>query len=135
MKIDLSKLLYNQAKELEINDTYNISKKYYQNSDIVFLKPVIVFGKIKNNYPNDLLLELSVKGTMILKDSRTLEDIPYEYSIEIKESIDENEQIKQNILDIEPILWENIMLEVPIRIVSNEEPLNLSGEGWEIKEN
>ena len=135
VKIDISKLLYNQVKEIEINESVEINSSYYQNTSIVSLKPVTLFGSISKNYEDKIVLQLSLKGIMILKDSRTLDDVSYEYSSEINTLIDENMEIKQNMLDIEPILWENIILEVPIRIVSNENPMNIKGEGWEVKDN
>ena len=135
VKIDISKLLYNQVKEIEINESVEINSSYYQNTSIVSLKPVTLFGSISKNYEDKIVLQLSLKGIMMLKDSRTLEDVSYEYSSEINTLIDENMEIKQNMLDIEPILWENIILEVPIRIVSNENPMNIKGEGWEVKDN
>ena len=135
MKIDVSKLLYNQVKEIEINESVEITEDYWKNTSIILLKPVTLFGKITKNFQDQLILQLSLKGVMILKDSRSLDDVSYEYSSEINETIDENNEIKQNMLDIEPILWENIILEVPIRIVSNENPMNIKGEGWEVKDN
>lgn len=135
MKIDLIKLVYNQVQELEIKGELLISKDYWGYTDIVALNPLVVFGKIRKTSSDELSLELSVKGVMVLKDARTLEPTDYPYFIEITEIINENEQIKQNILDIEPILWENVLLEVPTRIVSNESPMNLKGEGWETKDN
>lgn len=135
MKIDLSKLIYNQVKELEINGTFLIKRELWQDMDIVDLKEIIVFGKISKDFKDQIHLELEAKGVMVLRDTKTLEALDYEYNLEIDEIIDENKEIKQNVLDIEPILWENVLLEVPIRIVSNETPINLKGEGWELKDN
>ncbi len=135
MKIDLTKLIYNQAKEIEINGLFLIKKELWQETDIINLKEITVFGRIYKDFNNNINLELEAKGIMVLKDSRTLELIDYPYNVEIEEKLDENNEIKQNILDIEPILWENVLLEVPIRIVNNENPINLKGEGWELKDN
>ena len=39
----------------------------------------------------------------------------------------------KNSLDILPILWENIVLEIPIRVVAESvKPSNTSGDGWEL---
>lgn len=135
MKIDVSRLLNNQIKEIEINEIVKIDSSYWQKMNIVSLEPVTLFGKIAKNFQDQLVVQLSVKGIMILKDSRTLENVSYEYSSEINETIDKNNEINQNVLDIEPILWENIILEVPIRIVTDEKPINISGEGWEVRDN
>ena len=37
----------------------------------------------------------------------------------------------KNILDIIPILWENIVLEVPIRLTTSDN-VKLSGDGWSL---
>jgi uncharacterized protein len=135
MKIDLTKLIYNQVKEIEINGLFLIKKELWQETDIIDLKEITVFGRVYKDINDDINLELEAKGIMVLKDTKTLEPIDYPYNVEIEEKLDENNEIKQNILDIEPILWENVLLEVPIRIVNNENPINLKGEGWELKDN
>jgi uncharacterized protein len=73
---------------------------------------------------------------MTLIDSVTLEDINHPINIEIQEEYNINDQYfaeyykkSQNILDIMAILWENIVLEVPMR-ATNSKDINLSGEGW-----
>lgn len=135
MKIDLTKLIYNQVKEIEINGLFLIKKELWQETDIIDLKEITVFGRVYKDINDNINLELEAKGIMVLKDTKTLELIDYPYNVEIEEKLDENNEIKQNILDIEPILWENVLLEVPIRIVNNENPINLKGEGWELKDN
>ncbi len=133
MKIDLIKLTYSQVAEIEIKGSYLISKEYWGLTDIIDLKEVKAEGTITKNAAEELCLNLEVSGTMILQDSRTLDDIPYEYKLNIVKIIDENNEIKQNMLDIEPILWENIVLEVPISITKDTSSTNLKGEGWELK--
>jgi uncharacterized protein len=135
MKVDLTKLIYNQVKEIEINGLFLIKKEIWQETDIIDLKEITVFGRVYKDINDNINLELEAKGIMVLKDTKTLELIDYPYNVEIDEKLDENNEIKQNILDIEPILWENVLLEVPIRIVNNENPINLKGEGWELKDN
>lgn len=135
MKIDLIKLIYNQTKEIEIKGSFKLSKEYWGVTDIVDLKEIDVFGSINKTASDELELNLELKGVMALRDSRTLKEISYPYNTEIKQIIKENDQIQQNALDIEPILWENVLLEVPIRIVSDESPIDLKGEGWELKDN
>ena len=65
-------------------------------------------------------------------DKPNLYKIVIEYK---KEKIDNenNLTIIQNRLDILPFLWQNIVLEVPMRITnSNIEDVVSSGEGWEL---
>ncbi|MCR5787530.1 MAG: DUF177 domain-containing protein, partial [Bacilli bacterium] len=90
------------------------------------------------NISDEIELDLNVKGVMILEDSITLDEIEYPYEFNLNEIINENnEEIKEyyqkskNTLDIMPILWQNIVLEVPISI-TKEKDAHLSGEGWEL---
>lgn len=123
---------------LEIRECIDFQEDYYKNTDILELKQVNVVGNIKKDYNQDIILELNVWGTMKIKDARTLQPIDHDFSFQIEEKVEEtNENIqeyfekKQNILDIMGILWENIVLEVPISKTS----ANLDtqkGEGWEL---
>lgn len=85
-------------------------------------------------------MDVIVKGSMILQDAITLEEIDYPFEIHINEVIDENNENLQdnslnltNTLDIMSFLWQNIVLEVPIRVKKEEnEDISLKGEGWEL---
>ena len=136
MQIDLNKL--NVSGTININELLTIDPELYKNTSIKTLKPVKVDGKIFYNISDEIELDLDVSGTMVLEDSITLEPIDFPYSININEIVSEaNEDIKEyyqnskNILDIMPILWQNIVLEVPISI-TKEKDAHLSGEGWEL---
>ena len=96
-------------------------------------------GKITYNELEELELHLLLTGTMYLLDAMTLEEIPYEFNADIEESIAENEtniekyiDKSKNILDIQEILWENIVLEVPIRVKKDDTMVSLEGEGWQL---
>lgn len=137
MIINLNNLNINN--KIEINELLTIDKEIYKNTSIKKLLPVKVNGEIFYNVSDEVELDLDVEGTMILEDSITLDDIDYRYSLHINEIISsENEEIKdyyqnsKNTLDIMPILWQNIVLEVPISI-TKEKDAHLSGEGWELK--
>ena len=139
MIIDLTKL--NQTGSIIIDETLTYDKECYKNTSIKELKPVKVSGKIFYNISDEIELDVDVEGMMILEDSITLDPIEYPYSFNINEIVNEtNDEIKEyyqnskNTLDIMPILWQNIVLEVPISI-TKEKDAHLSGEGWELKNN
>ena len=138
MQIDLNKL---NTADIIIDESLTIDKKKKKNTSIKELKPVKVSGKIFYNISDEIELDLDVEGIMVLEDSITLDPIDYPYNFHINEIISsENEEIKEyyqnskNILDIMPILWQNIVLEVPISI-TKEKDAHLSGEGWELNNN
>jgi len=136
MQIDLNKL---NVSDILFDESLTIDSELYKDSSIKNLKPVKISGKIFYNISDEIELDLDVEGVMVLEDSITLDPIDYPYSFHINEIISsENEEIKEyyqnskNTLDIMPILWQNIVLEVPISI-TKEKDAHLSGEGWELK--
>lgn len=103
------------------------------------LENLKLLGKITYNDFEELDINLKLTGTMYLLDAMTLEEIPYEFESNIEESIVENEiniekyiDKSKNILDIQEILWENIVLEVPIRVRKDDNDVSLEGEGWQL---
>ena len=74
---------------------------------------------------------------MVLEDSLTLEPVDYPLDIHINEVLgentEENDKNESKRLDIIDILWQNIVLEVPISLrVNPEKDYELKGEGWEL---
>lgn len=140
MKIDISKLLSSYEDEISFEDTVNIDKEYLSNTDIRELKDVHVVGNIKKNINDNLLLNMQVDGVMILPCSVSLVDVEYPFHIEISEicseNDDENEEyvkINENSIDILPIIWQNIVMEIPLKVVSpNLDRRNISGIGWRL---
>ena len=137
MIIDLSKV----KNEYFINEKYNYDDSYLKNTDIRKLENVSFNGKIYFDFDDNLKIEGICSGIMILPDSITLEDIEYPFSFEIDYIIDENnEEIKEyyeklkNTLDIMGILWQNIVLEVPMRITNiSIDKIKNVGNCWDIK--
>ena len=134
MEINLT-ILYNRG-EILIDD--DIAYEDLASNLIKKLDPVHIKGYVKYNLSEEIELNLDVKGKMFLTDSITLDLIPYEFKFTIAETFTENDEnfVKitknnQNILDIKEILWENIVLEVPISYtqVSGKK---LKGDGWEL---
>ena len=134
MKIDLNYL--NRFSKLEIDENLLIDKEVYKNTDIRDLKDVSVDGIITIDYEDNVNVELNLSGTMVLPCAVSLVDVDYKFDTVIEESIGKFEEIyknNKNSLDILPILWENIVLEIPIRVVAEcVKPSNTSGDGWEL---
>ena len=134
MKIDLNYL--NRFSKLEIDEDFTIDKEVYSSTDIRDLKNLHVKGTISIDYEDNISLNLNIKGVMILPCAISLKDVTYPFSTDIEESIGNFEEIyknNKNSLDISYVLWENIVLEIPIRVVAeNIEPSNTHGDGWEL---
>lgn len=134
MKIDLNYL--NRFGKMNIDSDFVIDEDYYKNTDIRKLEDLHVSGEVLVDYDDYINLNVKITGRMILPCAITLNDIPYDFTSEIEENIGKFEEIyknNKNLLEISPILWENIVLEIPIRVVSKDiKPSNTSGDGWEL---
>ena len=134
MKLNLNLL------PIKINDTFLIPENFYENTSIKGLDEVKVNGIIKYNAADEIQINLDVNGDMELIDAVTNEPIKYPFSFQIDEILEENDENltkyfekSQNILDIIEFLWENIVLEVPIRITKST-GVSLHGDGWQLNE-
>ena len=114
MKIDLNKLIY-QDKIL-IDETIDYSKEYLENTDIISLDNVKVQGSIYVDYEKNNVIELNVNWTMILTDAITTEPVPYDFTIEIEENLENSLKT----LDLIEFLWHYIVLEIPIRYTTSD---------------
>lgn len=136
MIIDLTKLIYNNLYKLPVKGEVIVPLEMLKNTDIRRISPVKVEGYIFNN-EEEYELYITIKGTMILPCARTLKDVEYPFSSEIDEIIGENDdnslEINQNRLDIFPIVWQNILVDVPLRVLApdaSDEPVE--GDGWRL---
>lgn len=135
MIIDLEQIITGKKEEIFINSNIEIPITLLEKSSICKLKDVYFEGKIKSIYDLPLKLEGILKGTMILKDDVTLEEVEYNFNTPVDEELenDETEQIIiDNKLDLLNIIWQLIQVEVPSKVhKDNTSPL-LSGNGWKL---
>ena len=134
MFIDLAKV---DEKGITIDDTISFDESYIKNTPIKKLDNIKVKGRAYYSVTNEIIFDCDVKGIMVLEDSLTLEPVDYPIDIHINEVLGENteENVKNEskTLDIIDILWQNIVLEVPISLrVNPEKDYEMKGEGWEL---
>ena len=112
--IDLNELNYKD--KILIDDTISYSKDYLKDSDILELNNVKVNGSIYVDYEKNNVIELKVKGTMMITDAITTETVPYDFEIEIEEILENSLKT----LDLIEFLWHYIVLEIPIRYTTSD---------------
>lgn len=137
MIIDLTRLRNRIDNYLEIDTVCSFSKEDLKNTDIVRLENVLVKGYVRRDSLDQMNIVLNISGTMILKCAITLEEVEYKFSTDLDDTLDrileENSKKLQNTIDILPIIWENILLEVPMKVVSeNAKYSKTEGEGWKL---
>ena len=134
MYIDLAKI---DEKGINIDDTISFSEEYIKNTPIKKLDNIKVKGRAYYSVTNEIVFECHVEGNMMLEDAITLEPVAYPINLDIKEILGDNTddfvKNESKTLDIIDILWQNIVLEVPISVRANpDKKYDLKGEGWEL---
>lgn len=140
MNIDITSLKLNREDYIQIDREVIVSLEELVKANIIDLRDTTVKGTI---YPYDVdnyELNLLVEGKIILPCSITLEPVEYDFSTEFSgiytEMMGEIENFNkkiENSLDIFPIIWENILMEIPIKVTCPEATnLKLSGDGWKL---
>ena len=138
MIIDLIKLKSNLVSEIEIDDDLTFDEADLKKAGILKLDKAHINGNISKNEIDNYHLNLEIKGTMVLPCSISLKPTNYDFDIKIDEDLAEllenSEKVSKNnefTIDIFPIIWENILMEIPIRIVNEDiSDVKLEGEGW-----
>lgn len=135
MHIDLSDL---RNKDIFLDEDFKIDVKNYKINMIDDLKNLHVSGFIRLNSADIIEFDLKINGVMLLKDSITLDLVEYPFTSLLNEEYELNDpyfqeyiEKDQNTLDILEILWENIVLEVPMRFTKAKDAV-IKGNGWSL---
>ena len=139
MNIDITKLRSNFEKKINIDEEVNNITEGLEGTDIKRIKNLKITGYIDRDVMDEYHIYLKIEGTLILECAITLKDVEYPVSIEIDDNyedlmaeIGENVKNITNSLDIWPIVWHNVLLVVPMRVVSpGAEAEVTKGDGWE----
>ncbi|WP_077325980.1 YceD family protein [Virgibacillus siamensis] len=148
MKFTVGQIKKNAYNEpFEFDEWVDVSELEKMNNDIRKIDPVNVYGTVFDE-GDEIIFSCSIDGKMILPCARTLVDVPYPFEIKatevFSESIYNNDEeledeihpIDGEVLDLTPLIKENILLEVPYRVFSKDENATsqapTEGEGWEL---
>ncbi|MBO6195253.1 MAG: DUF177 domain-containing protein [Bacilli bacterium] len=137
MIIDLTKLISSEVDEISVCESIEIPKELLEGTEIKDISKIDVDGNITEN-GESYDLNLHIKCNLTLICSVSLKDVNYPIDIDINEIISQTGEnledfykIINNSIDLVPIIWQNILVEVPIRVVSPDiEEKNIYGDGW-----
>ena len=130
--IDLTMLYSNAVEELSFDGEYSIPKEKINDSRIIELDKIKINNSIIKKIEDDFDLSCEIEGKMKIYDSVTLEEIWYPFQIQIDEKLDEFVEKDKKHLDIIEFLWQNIVLEVPLRYTSVTNYDEYQGDGWKL---
>lgn len=131
--------LINRLGKEEYNQEIDVSLFDLSNTEIIRLDYVHFEGVASIDYVEDLILNGILKGQMVLPCSISLEEVEYPFEIELDENLGNFDEIlkkNKNSLELLSILCENIVLEIPMKVVKKGiDIINMSGDGWELSDN
>jgi uncharacterized protein len=145
MKWSIHQLQKYRHKGLTLDEMADVSELKKMNTDIREISPVHVQGRV--DFGSDkVTFHLHITGTMVLPCSRTLVDVPFPFDIHTTEVFllakseyegDEDfHYLEGEVLDLLPVIKENILLEIPLQVFSEEaEPADgapTKGQDWQV---
>lgn len=142
LKWNLQWLLKQKDGEFSFSDELVFPKKaFLKFNELLDLKDVYVHGHGKLFISEQrLYVDMKISGIMVLPCALTLEEVDYPFETESTEVFsfdkpspdEEVHEVKKNIVDITPIIFQNIMAEVPLRVVKEGASIQSEGKGWKI---
>lgn len=129
MNLDLTKVINGLQDQLEFSFEFKLSEAYLESIKSVDASEIKVLGKVRR-IDDRYDLTLSYSGNMIFECDRCLAKVSLdlENSVErllvTKMDAEENQDniiLKSTILDLDPILEEEITLNLPLQILCSED--------------
>lgn len=138
MIIDITKLKSSIVDEIELDEKIELD---LSSTEIIELKDARIKGSISRD-DISYYINAVISGVMVLPCSITLKPVDVPFSTEISGNIEEMlEETEENVkkseftIDILPIIWENILMEIPMKVVSDDiSDAKLEGDGWKVIE-
>ena len=136
MNFDVRRLNSNIDDFIPVDLEYHFSKEEMEGTDLLECNCQVT-GEIYKSVMGELAVSLKIKGIMILPCVVTLKPVEYPFNIEIdgeiSELLENFDRNYTNTIDIFPIIWENILMEIPMRVVSEDaKDYKIEGDGWKL---
>ena len=140
MIIDLTRLKNEIDEYIEIDSIVEYDAEYAKNTELMDLKNTTVKGSLSKDSIDNIILDITLEGSMVLPCAITLKPVDYEFKCiisgnieELYAEIDKNDKKSENSIDILPIIWENILMEMPMKVVSEDlSDVKTEGDGWKL---
>lgn len=138
----IKKVAYN--KPFSFSGEVDVSELENMNNDIRRISPVHINGNCTIQ-GEQYIFTFIIIGEMVLPCARTLVDVDYPFEIKANEVFssspyddenveDEIHSVDGEVIDLTPLIKENILLSVPFRVYAEDAPdiLGQKGTGWEV---
>ncbi len=139
MKWTIHELIKKQATNNKFKAIIDFTEDI-KGTDILDISEVEVYGDYEVFDSSEFVFYINIKCTLTLECAITEKLVPFEIDLQVEEvfSIDEDEEsntIEGITIDLLPIIWSNIILEMPMRVVSENAYDNFELDNTEFDDN
>lgn len=141
LKYSRLQLLRAKGNQIEFDDTITFDDAAFTKMDhIRGLHDVAVSGNIHYDVNAErVYADLDIEGVMILPCSLTLEDVEYPFATSSSEVFSfvkcddaEIHECKGDVVELLPVIFQLILMEVPLKVIKEGANQYLKGNGWEV---
>ena len=141
MKWSRAELLQADKQTIDCTDTIAFDPAAFAKMhQIRGLQDVTVSGNIHYDTASErVFADLDIEGVMIVPCSITLEDVEYDFHTKSLEvfSFDKTEdedvhEVKGDVVELLPVIFQLILMEVPLKVVKEGIKEYPKGDGWEV---
>ena len=121
MKWTIDQLLKKAHQGIEFDETIDYSSVLDKAGDILSISTAHVEGTYTYHDP-DFIFDLKIQTTLTMACAKTLKPVQVDLDFSVEEifslTLDEEKRlIEGNSIDLYPVVWSNIYLEKPLRVV------------------
>ena len=142
MKWAIAQLIKHGSEIFEINELVDFTDILKKSDDIRKLSKVKVTGTGQLQ-GKKVIFNLHIEGTMTLPCALTLDDVDYPYSVDTVEVFvldsenyqegDDEYLVTGTTVELAPVVWQNIVLQKPLRVVKEGAYDELKKQGIELE--
>ena len=132
MVINLDEIFTNIKDAIILDEDVTFDSEKYHLPEIKDLKSIHLKGQVELDENEEVILTGVLSGTMTVLDSISLDEVDYDFETELEENLEEIIENDKNSIDIIDVLWQNIVLEVPLRYTEVTDYSKYSGDGWRL---
>ena len=129
--IDLTQIYSGLIDKIKLDGKYEIPKKIITDNRIQDIRVVKLLGSIERK-EDEYYINASINTEIKIKDSISLEPVWYQIDTSLDEKLEEFIEKSENSLDIINFLWQNIVMEVPLRYTDVSDYNEYKGDGWKL---
>jgi uncharacterized protein len=122
MKWTIYELIKKERRENELDEMVDITP-FLENTDIIRSTPIRVQGYFDIYDNEEFVFDLHITGSIFMSCALTLKEVEYPIDIETQEVFttfkdDDTNFIEGITIDLLPVVWSNILLDKPMRVIS-----------------